>query len=91
VYVVSVRDNTKVPSEPLKILVGQNLTIECNSTSETTWYSESLTSTHWSPYNNLHIDSVTLDHTGYYYCYGHYYTEARNFLARAEVKVYGKH
>ena len=73
-----------------EVLIGHSLTIECNSTSETVWYSEYRNHTYMSILNSYQITSVSLDTNRDYYCYGQHYTSTQAFLAKVKVKFYGK-
>ena len=69
---------------------GQSLILNCQSSHDTLWFHNSLNKQPISSSNDLVIASISLDNSGYYYCYGSYKTNKAHFLAQTMVQYYSK-
>ena len=86
----TVRDDTRIkPSSTIEANVGSVVVIICDGMNAM-WYYDSTNMDPISTSNTLKFDTVKSQQGGYYYCYGRYPTDNRNFLAKAELLLYGK-
>ena len=56
----------------------------------TRWYFQTPSQDVISFNNGLIVSNVSLNESGYYFCFGKYLNRQKNFLARTRLKVYGK-
>ena len=70
--------------------IGSRVSFECYTVRQPQWIFNSFTTPPISFSNKLVIEPVSLTDAGEYFCYGEYYNNPRNFLAKGLLKVYGK-
>ena len=94
-YYLLVTDNIMLFPKVGRAIVGLTTSFVCNTTEKTRWYySRGPT----IPENSrpilqnskrLIIKDVNLTSAGYYFCFGKYSKGSKNFLAMAELQVFG--
>ena len=78
-----------------KANIGLTTSFTCNNTEMTEWYYSRRYSIPensrpiLSDRKRLIIKDVKLTNAGYYFCFGRYQNGSQNFLAMAELQVYG--
>lgn len=88
-----VRDDKKIKLQPVKVKVFQQLVITCDSDAPVIWlqhFPSIPKGTFVSSDSTLVFNSIDLQNSGQYICFGFSDWNNRNFVATTEVTVYGK-
>lgn len=93
--IFSDKNNNFVSPKLLVRNVSQTAKFECNNGKNIQWHYEKSNSLPYSPPiatgKTLRINSVRLDKSGSYFCYGEYLNMEGHFLAKSVLTVYGKY
>lgn len=90
----AVKDDGKIEPAVIRAYIGALVSFNCDSYMDTIWQYGSSTLTGntelSSKKTKLTIFGVNILNKGFYSCYGLNYEGTRHFVAKAELKVYGK-
>ena len=89
-FVILVRDDSRASSARLKVEVGSEVKLYCDSAGNTQWYDNYLGNEIISNGNELVISDVQQDIVHHYYCFGLFTDKFDFFIARIILKVSGK-
>jgi len=87
---IPVADNTRLTSRIIKEKLGERVSLGCLSEGGTSWYHGSLESSPIFTRSLLVIERIQLNQSGDYYCNGLYSNKTSHFIAKANIRVYGK-
>lgn len=88
-FILTVKDDKRIEKKVTRVNIQERATLKCQSHSKPIWFAKNQDSQPVEVGYVLTIKFSKLIHNGFYYCLG-YYRGGKTFLAKAELKVYGK-